>query len=83
MIVIGLNLPDISLNCTNFCSLPPHHINAKLTELGAEKLITRILTLDTIPEISQYDFDMENMTVHPMHVKPPNNEKESKDIAGL
>ena len=51
--------------------------------MGAENLITRILTSDAILEVRQYNFEMEKITVHPRHVTLPNNENESKGIAGF
>ena len=43
----------------------------------------RVLTADAISEVSQYDFDMEKMTVFPKHFKLPSNEKKSKGIIGI
>ena len=71
--IFGLSLPNLSSNCTNFCNLVHHYINVKLVEMGGEDLLTRVLTYDAISEVSQYDFDMENLTVHPKHVTLPNN----------
>ena len=45
----------------------------KLIETGAENIISRVLTSDTISEVSQYDFDMEELSVTIKHVKLPNN----------
>ena len=43
----------------------------------------RVLTADAISEVSQYDFDMDKMTVFPKHSKLPSNENESKVILGI
>ena len=38
---------------------------------------------DAIFEVSQYDSDMEKLTVHPKYVTPPNNESKSEKIMGI
>ena len=57
-IIFGLILHDFLLICKKYCSLVPHYINSKITELGAEDLIMKILTSDAISEVIQYNFDM-------------------------
>ena len=51
--------------------------------MGGEYLITRVLTYNFISEVSQYEFDMENITVYPKHVTISNNKYECRGIAGL
>ena len=38
---------------------------------------------DGILEIGHYNFDMENMTVHPKHTILPKKEDERKGISGI
>ena len=52
-------------------------------EIGAEELSPRVLTAESISEVSKYDFEMKNLTVTPKHVKLPKNDKDSCGIEGL
>ena len=81
--IFGLTLPDINPHSSNFCNLTSHYLYAKLREPGSENLAPRVLTADSISEVSQYDFDMNNSTVTPKHVKLPKNNKDSCGIEGL
>ena len=47
------------MNCSDFYYRVPHFIYAKLTELEAEDLATRVLMEDAISEVYQYDFNTE------------------------
>ena len=42
-----------------------------------------MLTSEAISEVSQYDFDMEKLTVYSKHAMLPDNEEECKGIEGL
>ena len=49
--------------------------------MGAQDLLFRVLTPDTITKVSQYKFNIEYLIVSPKHVKlPSQNEKKN---AGL
>ena len=67
--IFGLTLPDLNPHTSNFYNLTSHYLYAKLIELGSEDLATRVLTAVSISEVSQHDFDMNNLTVTPKHVK--------------
>ena len=81
--IFDLSLPELSLNCENFYTKAPHDLNAILTNLGGEYLVSRVFSADAISEVSQYNFNMKKMTVVPKHVKLPNSDKKSKGILGL
>ena len=48
-----------------------------------EYLISRVLILEAISEVSQYEFNMKKMTVYSKHIMIPDNEGEGRGIAGL
>ena len=80
---LGLSLPDLSVNCSDFCNQVTHFLYAKLTELGAEDLSSRVLTADAISEATQYNFNIENLTVTTKHVRLPSNDEDLTGIYGL
>ena len=49
----------------------------------AEDLVSQFLTQDYISEVSQYDFNMEYITVLPKHIKLPKNGYGCREILGL
>ena len=55
----------------------------QIIELGSEDLSTRVLTIDSISGVSQYNFNTKDISVSPKHVKLPNNKKYYKGIARL
>ena len=60
-----------------------HYLKFIVTNLVAEDFFSILLMEYAISEVSQYDFDVENMTVHPKHVPLPNIKNKSKGISGL
>ena len=82
-IIFRLSLPDLSINCSDFFNCIPHLLYAKLTELGAEYLATRVLKANKISEVGQYDFNTEDLTVTPKHVNLPCKEEYLIGITGL
>ena len=44
--------------------------------MGAEDLIQWILTSKEIPEVTLYDFNLQNMTALPKHVIFPDNKED-------
>ena len=54
-----------------------------MTDLGARNPASRILTADSLSEVSQYKFYMEKMTVYHKHVTLKNNKNEGKGISGM
>ena len=79
----GITLPDLDRNSSNLCNLTSHYIYDKLIELEAEYLAPRVLTIDSISEVSQYDVDMNNLTATPKYVKLPKSDKNSCGIESL
>ena len=67
--IFGLTLPDLNPHISNFFNLNTHYLYSKLIELGAEYLSPRVLTADSISEVSQYDFEINKLTVTPKHFK--------------
>ena len=53
-----------------------HYLYEKLTDLGGEDLVPIFLTAESIYEVTQYDFDMENLTVTPKHIKLTKNDRD-------
>ena len=51
--ILGLILPYIAINLSDFCNHVPRFLYEKLIELGAESLATRVLTADAISEVTQ------------------------------
>ena len=47
-VIFGLSLPDLTPYSTAYCNIVSHYINAKLTEMGAQDLLYRVLTPDVI-----------------------------------
>ena len=60
-----------------------HYLYANLLEVGGEDLAPRVLTNDFISEVSQYNFDMNNLTVTSKYAKLPKNDKDSCGTEGL
>ena len=54
-----------------------------MTHLGAENIVSRILTLDALSEVSQYEFERGKMMVYPQNGTPLNNKNEGNVISGL
>ena len=71
--IFGLSIPDLQVNCLDLCDRVHHFLYAKLTELGAEDLASRVLTEDAISEVTQCDFNIEEITVTPKHARLPSN----------
>ena len=71
------------MNCSDFYNRVPHFIYAKLTELEAEDLATRVLMEDAISEVTQYEFNIKDLTVTPKHVRLTCNEEYLSGKAGL
>ena len=69
--IFFLTLPDLNPQSSNFYYLIFHYPYAKLTELGEEYLVAIFLIAESIYEVTQYEFDMENLTVTPKHIKLP------------
>lgn len=80
--IVGLTLPDLSMNTAYYCQLAPHYLYAKTKSMGADGLAYRVLTPDTIAEVQLYDFDLEKMTVAPKDVELPDQQDDS-GIPGL
>ena len=72
--IFGISIPELSTNWYNFFNMVTHYIHAKLIELRAEDLSYRFLTSDSISEVNQYDFNIEDLTVSPKHAEIPSNE---------
>ena len=51
--------------------------------MGAQYLLSRVRSPDIISEFSQYEFNMEYLTVTPKHVKLTPQKEYHKGIAGL
>ena len=51
--------------------------------MGEEDIIARVLTSNAVSEASQYNFDMEKISVTPKNIKLPNDEDNHKGISGL
>ena len=81
--MFGLTLPYMNSKSSNFCNLAYRYLYAKLKKIGDEDLAPRVLTADSISEVTQYDFDMDNLTITHKHAKPPKNDKYSLGIEGL
>ena len=79
----SLSLPELSLKYANFCGKYPHELNSISNNLAGEDIVSRFLSADAIYEVSQYNFDMEKITVDPKHAKQPNNDKKIKGIIVL
>ena len=79
----ALSIPKLSLNGTTYSSMVPHELNSILTNFGGEYIVSRVFMADAIFEVSQYNFDMEKLTVHPKYVTPPKNESKSENIMGI
>ena len=73
--IFGLTLPDLNPHISNFCNLNSHYLYVKIIDLGSEDLAPRVLTADSISEVSQHDFNMNNLTCTPKHVKIPKTTK--------
>ena len=58
--VFGLTLSDINPHSSNFCNITYHYLYTILTELGAEDLAPRVMTTDSISELSQYYIGIKN-----------------------
>ena len=72
---IGLTLLYLNPKSSNFCNLNYHYLYIKLIDIRAEDLSPRVLTAESILEVYQYNFDMENLTFTPKNVKLPKNDK--------
>ena len=81
--ICGLKIPDLNPQISNFCNLTSHYLYAKLIEIRAEDLAPRFLTADSILEVYQYNFDMDNLPVTPKHFRLTINEKYSRVLEGL
>ena len=81
--IFGLSLPDLSVNCSDFCNRVPYFLYFKLTGLGEEYLASRFLTVDAISKVTQYDLYTENLTVTPKNVILTSNEEYLTCIVGL
>ena len=81
--IFDLSLPELSLDCENFYTKAPHDLNAILTNLGGEYLVSRVFSADAISEVSQYNFNMKKMTVVPKYVKLHKSNNKIKVILGL
>ena len=51
--------------------------------MGDGGISYQVLTSDTISQVSQYEFNMEKLTVSPKHVKLPRSEEYCRGIAGI
>ena len=51
--------------------------------MGGEDLISRVLMLEAVSEVSQYELDMDKLIVYTKHVTLPDNEDEWKCIKGI
>ena len=80
--IFGLTLTDLNPHSSNFYNPNSHTLYTKLIDLGSEDLAPIVLTADSISEVSQYEFDMNNLRVTPKHVKRPKNYKDSCEIEG-
>ena len=63
--IFGLSLQDLYTNLSDICNRVPHFIYEKLTELGAEYLASRVLTVDAISEVNHYELNKKELTVNP------------------
>ena len=79
----GINPSYLSTNFSNYYYLVYNYIHAKLIKLGPEDLSYLVFTSDAISEVSQHEFNMEELTVSPKHVKLPRNEYNCIGITGL
>ena len=50
--IFGLSPPDLTPYITTYCNLVPHYINSKLTEIGAQDLLSIVPTTKAITEFS-------------------------------
>ena len=51
--------------------------------MGAQDLLSRVLTPNAIAEVSHYEFKMESLNVSPKNLKLPYQKDNPKGIAGL
>ena len=79
----GINPSYLSTNFSNYYYLVYNYIHAKLTKLGPENLSYLVFTSDAISEVSQHEFNMEELTVSPKQVKLPRNKDNFKGITGI
>ena len=82
-VIFGLSLPELTPYPTAYIKLVPQYLNSKMVEIGAEYLISRILTAEVISEVTQYNFDIPYLMVIPHPVKPPYQEDNLEGISGL
>ena len=54
-----------------------------MVRILSEDLSSCVLTHDAISDVSQYGFNIQDLSVTPKHVKPPNNKRYSLLISGL
>ena len=81
--IFGICLPELEVECPNYCNHVPHYLNEKLIEMGAEYLIHCILTSKVISEVTQYDFILQTMTTPLKHFILPDNKEDRNGILGL
>ena len=79
----GISPSYLSNNFSNYWNLVSNYLHAKLIKLGPEDLFYWVLTSDAISEVSQHDFNMEELTVSPKQVKLPRNKDNFKGITGI
>ena len=81
--IFGIRLPDLTPYRTAYCNIVPHYINEKLTQMGAQYILPRVLTPNATTEVSQNKLITESLNASPKYVKLPPQEKDIKGIAGF